>query len=98
MSLQAEETKVVTIEERSLAVDTLPAEAQQLVAFYDDWKERELNARSEMMMAQTAMRGLAQQIAQTVVAAEQAAEVKAAYTEGYTDPDAEAANEAGDDA
>lgn len=90
MSLQAEETKVVTIEERSLAVDTLPAEAQQLVAFYDDWKEKELAARSEMMMAQTAMRGLAQQIAQTVVAAEQAAAAEAA--------EAEAANEAGDDA
>jgi len=73
MKLQADETKVVTIEDRTLVVDTLPEQAQQLVAFYDDWKQRELDARSAMMMASTAMKTLAQQIAQVVVEAEQAA-------------------------
>jgi len=73
MRLQTDETKVVTIEDRTIAVDTLPEQAKQLVAFYDDWKQRELEARSEMMMASTAMKALANQIAQVVVEAEQAA-------------------------
>lgn len=73
MRLISDETKIVTIEDRPLAVDALPEQAKQLVAFYDDWKQRELDARSEMMMASTAMKALANQIAQIVVEAEQAA-------------------------
>jgi len=71
MKLHAEETKVVTIEGKTLVVESLPAEAQQLVAFYDDWKQKELEFRSDMMMAQTAMKGLANQIAAVVMQAEE---------------------------
>lgn len=76
--LRAEETKVVNIEDRTIAVDALPDQAKQLVAFYDDWKQKELEARSLMMSYQTAMKALGQQIANLVIEAEQAAATEAA--------------------
>lgn len=71
MSLKAEETKVVTIDGAARPVDDLPTEAQTLLRFYDDWKQRELEARSSLLMAQTAMRGLANEIAAVVKKAEE---------------------------
>jgi hypothetical protein len=88
MKLVAEETKVVNIEERVIAVDSLPKQAKNLVDFYDDWKQRELDARSEMMMAATAMKAIANQIAQIVVEAEQAAADEATAANDAVETDA----------
>lgn len=63
MALRVEETKLVTIDNQKLAVEELPEEAQKLIPFYDDWKQRELELRSHLLMAQTAMQGIANQIA-----------------------------------
>lgn len=60
--LKAEETKILTIDDRALAVETLPEKAKQLIKFYDDWKQREVEARSALLMAQTAMQAMANQI------------------------------------
>ena len=70
MALKAEETKIVTINEIPRQVADLPPQAQQLIQFYDDWKQKELEARSELLKVQTAMRGLADQIAALVQQAE----------------------------
>lgn len=87
MSLKAEETKVVTINDRTIAVDELPEQARQLIVFYDDWKQRELEARSHLMAMQTAMQGIRQQIGALVQQAEEAA---AAEAEGEAANDGEA--------
>ncbi len=84
MTLRVEETKVVTIDDQTLAVDTLPDNVQQLVAFYDDWKQREVDLRSELMAMQAAMRTMQQQIAQAVKASQDAVVAEA---------EAEAAND-----
>lgn len=86
MSLKAEETKVVTINDRTIAVDELPEQARQLIVFYDDWKQRELEARSHLMAMQTAMQGIRQQIGALVQQAEEAA---AAEAEGEAANDGE---------
>lgn len=92
MTLKAEETKVVTIDDRTIAVDELPVQAQQLVAFYDDWKQRELEMRSQLMAMQSAMKHIANQIAAVV---KQADEEARAETEVPADV---AANDGGADA
>ena len=81
MALVADETKIVTIDEKPRAVETLPEQARQLVRFYDDWKQRELEARSNLLMAQTAMRALANDIAAVVAKADAEAAEAAAPTE-----------------
>lgn len=77
MALKAEETRIVTIDGQARAVETLPENTRRLVNFYDDWKQREVEARSTLLMAQTAMRGLANEI----VASIQQAEAEEAGTE-----------------
>lgn len=73
--LKVEETKVVTIDDNARTVEELPEKARQLVKFYDDWKQRELEARSALLMAQTAMQAMANQI---VLAVKEEEEAKAA--------------------
>ena len=79
MALVAEETKIVTIDGQARAVETLPDNARQLVRFYDDWKQKELDARSALLLAQTGMRALGNEIAAAV---KQADDEAAAATEG----------------
>lgn len=60
--LKVEETKVLSIDGVERAVVTLPEKAKQLVRFYDDWRQREMEARSALLMTQTAMQSMANQI------------------------------------
>lgn len=69
--LKVEETKIITIDNNPTAVDTLPEKAKQLVKFYDDWKQKELEARSELLMVQTSMQAMANQIVLAVKEAEE---------------------------
>lgn len=66
MPLVAEDTKIVTIDDKPRSVEDLPTQVQQLVKFYDDWKQRELDCRSALLLAQTGMRALANEIAGAV--------------------------------
>lgn len=72
--LKAEETKIITIDEQPRDVETLPEKAKQLVKFYDDWKQKELDARSALLLAQTGMQALANQIVAVINEDEKPAE------------------------
>ncbi len=93
MTLRVEETKVVTIDDQTLAVDTLPDNVQQLVAFYDDWKQREMDLRSELMAMQAAMRTMQQQIAQAVKTSQEAAAKATAEAEAANDSSVDEGND-----
>ena len=95
MALVAEETKLVTIDEKPRPVEDLPEQARQLVRFYDDWKQKELDARSALLMAQTSMRALANEIAAIVKKAED--DAKAAEEAGAKGELEVAADEAAGD-
>ena len=96
-TLQAEETKIVTIDGQPRPVDVLPEEARQLVRFYDHWKQEELEARSRLLEVQTAMRAMAAQIAQIVQDADaKAAEERAAAEGAQAEVEAPAAEAAED--
>lgn len=53
--LQVERTATVITEQQTHNVDNLPTEIKQLVAFLDDWRDRELNLSSELTMASYAI-------------------------------------------
>lgn len=67
--LKVEETKVLTIDGTTVAVDELEDNVKGLVAYYDHWKQEEADARAHLLMVQTAMRGLANEIAKLVMEA-----------------------------
>lgn len=68
MALKVEDTRVLTIDGQSIAVETLSPEVKELVRHYDHWKQKALELSSEMRMVQLAMQGLASQIAQGATA------------------------------
>ena len=85
MPLLAEETKIVTIDNQARPIEDLPDQARQLVRFYDDWKQKELQARSDLLLAQTGMRAMANEIAALVQKADEERQAAAAEAEAGTD-------------
>jgi hypothetical protein len=64
--IKADETKVLTLDNETYAVDALDAEVQRLVEVYDHWKQKELDSRLDMLMAQAAIRDITREILSTV--------------------------------
>lgn len=64
--IKADETKVLTLDTETFAVDALPEEVQRLVQVYDHWKQKEVDARLDMLMAQAAIRDITREILTTV--------------------------------
>jgi hypothetical protein len=58
-----EETKVIKIDGQAFSVDDLPDDVRSLVTFYDDWRQRELEARSTLLQVQTSLRAMKNEIA-----------------------------------
>ena len=67
MALNVEETRVLTIDGNTIAVETLDAQTKELVNIYDHWKVEAAETRSKLMQIQTAMQGLAAQIARSAM-------------------------------
>lgn len=65
--LKVDDTKVLTIDDKTVAVDELDDNIKALVSYYDHWKQHEADARAELLKVQTAMRGLANEIAKLVM-------------------------------
>jgi len=77
-----EPVKVLTVDQVPLNVADLSSAVQQLVLIFDDWNQKEADARSELMMVSAAKdtlsRQIVQQIRADVAAAEEAAKPKEA--------------------
>lgn len=91
MALKVEETRILTIDGNPIAVETLDPQTKELVALYDHWKQKALDASSELKMVQTAMQSLAAQIARSATGGdEEVANVENATDEVAGDnPDGE---------
>lgn len=61
-----EETKVIKIDGQAFSVDDLPDDVRSLVTFYDDWRQRELEARSTLLQVQTSLRAMKNEIAAAI--------------------------------
>ena len=82
MALNVEETRVLTIDGNTIAVETLDAQTKELVNIYDHWKVEAAETRSKLMQIQTAMQGLAAQIARSAMGEDAEEGVEGDVTEG----------------
>jgi len=75
--MKAEEIKVVNVKGVAYAVDAMSENVQRLVSILNEWRQKEVDTRSELMLVQAAQRELSREIV-TVIDAEQAAAANAA--------------------
>ena len=76
-----EPVKVLTVDQVPLNVADLSSAVQQLVLIFDDWNQKEADARSELMMVSAAKDTLSRQIVQQIRADVAAAEAATKPTE-----------------
>ena len=62
MAMTVETTKVITIDEKTRAVDDCSDAVKRLVAYYDDWKQKQADAQSDLLLVQSGMRELSREI------------------------------------
>lgn len=88
--IKADETKVLTLDNETYAVDALDPEVKRLVEVYDHWKQQELDHRLNMLMAQAAIRDITREILTTVQRKkEEAAKAEAEKAEASAEKPAE---------
>lgn len=58
MTLHVEQTTVINVDDKTYQVSEMSAEIQQMVKYFDDWRERELNATSELLLIRGGLRDL----------------------------------------
>lgn len=56
--MQVEKTQTITMDNESFDVTSLSAEVQQMVAYLDDWRQREVDLTSNLLMVRGALRDL----------------------------------------
>lgn len=89
---KVQETKTLTIDGVTFAVDKMSPQLQQLVVMMDDWRQREADLMSENTMVKAALRGVQNDI-YAIVTKERQAAMEKAQQESAND---EASEPAGD--
>lgn len=79
---KVEEVKVLNIDEVPYAVDTMSEAVQSMVVRYNEWNQKEADARDAFMMVSAAKNELSRQIIIQVRAEKEAAEAEAATDGG----------------
>lgn len=62
---QVQPITTINVDEREIAVDNLPEGIKALVAVYEEWTQRELDAADELQLIRAAKETLGRQIVQT---------------------------------
>lgn len=57
---------IINFADKAFAVETLPANIQTLVKYYNDWRQNEADLQSQLMMTQAAVQQISQQISAAV--------------------------------
>ena len=78
---QVQQTTTITIDDAVYEVASMGANIQQMVQYLDDWRQREVDTTSELLM----IRGALRDIQNTLLAAIQAEQSEAAATPGEAD-------------
>lgn len=91
---QVQQTTTITIDDTVYEVASMGANIQQMVQYLDDWRQREVDTTSELLMVRGALRDIQNTLLAAIQAeqAEVAAGDAAATTEAVDTP-AEAAAE-----
>lgn len=56
--MKVTETTTITLDDQVFEVSKLSAELQQMVAYLDDWRQREVDLTSELLMARSGIRDI----------------------------------------
>lgn len=75
--VQVQPTTTISIDDTTLNVADMTPEIQQMVQYLDDWRQKEADTTSELLMARGALRD----IQSTLLQAIQAAQTPAAETD-----------------
>lgn len=79
---QVQQTTTITIDDAVYEVASMGANIQQMVQYLDDWRQREVDTTSELLM----IRGALRDIQNTLLAAIQAEQADAAETPAEATP------------
>ena len=71
---KVDEIKVLTIDNVPYAVDTMSDEVKQLVAVFNEWNQKEVDAENEYKLIKYAKNELSRQIIATIRSEKQSAE------------------------
>lgn len=85
-----EPVRVINVDNRTYDVASLPQQCQTLVAFYNEWRQKEADLKSELLLTQAAVREISREIVQTIQV-EEAKKVAPAAGPGAEDALPEAA-------
>lgn len=56
--IQLPPTTVINIDQSTFEVSKMSAEVQQMVQYYDDWRQKEVQATSDLLLARAGLRDL----------------------------------------
>lgn len=66
--MQVEKTTTITLDNKSFEVAQMSPEVQQMVAYLDEWRQREVDQTSELLLVRGALRDLQNALAQQIQA------------------------------
>lgn len=70
--VQVQPTTTISIDDTTLNVADLTPEIQQMVQYLDDWRQKEADVTSELLMARGALRDIQATLLQAIQAAQAA--------------------------
>lgn len=82
---QVEQTTTITIDDTVYEVATMSVNVQQMVQYLDDWRQREVDATSKLLMIRGALRDIQNTLLSTIQS-EQAEAAAATATEATESP------------
>jgi hypothetical protein len=86
MSLKLEPTTIINVDSSSFEVSKMSAEVQQMIKYFDDWRQKEVDLTSNLLMVRGAIRDIQNTLLETITKELEAAKVKAvAPAEDVTD-------------
>jgi cell division protein ZapA (FtsZ GTPase activity inhibitor) len=71
--MQVQPTLTVTIDDKSFEVATASEQVRQMIAYMDDWRQKEADLSSELLMARSAIRDVQNTLLTTIRQEQEAA-------------------------
>lgn len=65
---QVQPTSTINVDDAAFDVSKMSAEVQQMVAYYDDWRQQEVDTTSKLLMIRGALQNLQTQLLEKIQA------------------------------
>ena len=90
MAITVTPTSIINFGDLSLEVGKMSTELQQMVQYFDDWRAKELQATSDLLLARAGLRDIQQNMSEQINKEIEAAKAAQADTLAPVAPEAEA--------